>query len=191
MASPPTVMQNPELEPDIGELLDAGKSAAAVAHELAVPINDVLIVVAKRRHPSTAPQASPPRPRPPLAAVPSERPTVTTPPPTSNLDLISRAKASGASRIVRLAEKAEADLAALRAALTEHEAQAEARAKVDRLKAELAAAQEALRPRKQSAAAKPDTKAIRAWARQNGHTVPDRGTLPAAVVDAYTEAHPA
>lgn len=33
------------------------------------------------------------------------------------------------------------------------------------------------------------TAAIREWARQNGHTVADKGRIPKAVVDAYHAAH--
>lgn len=32
---------------------------------------------------------------------------------------------------------------------------------------------------------------VRAWARENGHEVPDRGRIPAELVDAYREAHAA
>lgn len=34
-----------------------------------------------------------------------------------------------------------------------------------------------------------DTAAVRAWARENGHQVSDRGRVPGTVVDAYTAAH--
>ncbi|MGO2943893.1 MAG: histone-like nucleoid-structuring protein Lsr2 [Brevibacterium aurantiacum] len=34
-----------------------------------------------------------------------------------------------------------------------------------------------------------DMSAVRAWARENGHTVPDRGRVPNAVLDAYEAAH--
>ena len=34
-----------------------------------------------------------------------------------------------------------------------------------------------------------DAKDVRAWARENGHTVPDRGRIPADVRDAYAAAH--
>lgn len=36
---------------------------------------------------------------------------------------------------------------------------------------------------------RPDTAAIRAWAREHGHQVPDRGRIPSAVLAAYTAAH--
>lgn len=34
-----------------------------------------------------------------------------------------------------------------------------------------------------------DTAAVRAWARENGHQVSDRGRVPGTVIDAYTAAH--
>src|SRR3954447_6515273 len=34
-----------------------------------------------------------------------------------------------------------------------------------------------------------DTKAIREWAQANGHTVSERGRIPAVVVEAYKAAH--
>ena len=34
-----------------------------------------------------------------------------------------------------------------------------------------------------------DTAAVRAWAKENGHQVSDRGRVPATIVDAYTAAH--
>lgn len=34
-----------------------------------------------------------------------------------------------------------------------------------------------------------DTKAIRAWAKENGHNVSERGRIPADVMAAYAEAH--
>ena len=35
----------------------------------------------------------------------------------------------------------------------------------------------------------PDPKAVREWARSNGHDVPERGRIPATVQDAYAAAH--
>ncbi|NHC15793.1 histone-like nucleoid-structuring protein Lsr2 [Motilibacter deserti] len=34
-----------------------------------------------------------------------------------------------------------------------------------------------------------DSASIREWARQNGHTVNERGRIPAAVLEAYEQAH--
>lgn len=44
------------------------------------------------------------------------------------------------------------------------------------------------RVRGRSRARKHDFSAVRAWARYNGHTVPDRGRIPYAVLDAYEAA---
>lgn len=41
-------------------------------------------------------------------------------------------------------------------------------------------------PRK---APRPDPAVVRAWARSNGHDVPDRGRLPEGVLEAYGRAH--
>ncbi|PWW54857.1 histone-like nucleoid-structuring protein Lsr2 [Actinokineospora spheciospongiae] len=38
---------------------------------------------------------------------------------------------------------------------------------------------------------KEQTKAIRDWARQNGHEISERGRIPSAVVEAFEEAHAA
>lgn len=40
-----------------------------------------------------------------------------------------------------------------------------------------------------SASGKSDAAAIRAWAKENGHSVPDRGRIPAEVREAYEAAH--
>lgn len=73
---------------------------------------------------------------------------------------------------------------------------AEARAEVDRLKAQLAAAQAALR----STATTPtgggtspvgEAATIRAWAMHEGLDVPARGRIPAEIRDQYTTTHPA
>ncbi|MGQ0840722.1 histone-like nucleoid-structuring protein Lsr2 [Actinokineospora sp.] len=36
---------------------------------------------------------------------------------------------------------------------------------------------------------KEQTKAIRDWAKQNGHDISERGRIPAAIVDAFEDAH--
>lgn len=35
----------------------------------------------------------------------------------------------------------------------------------------------------------PETKAIRAWAAENGHAVSERGRIPATIIEAYRAAH--
>ncbi|MEZ5209913.1 Lsr2 family protein [Gordonia sp. (in: high G+C Gram-positive bacteria)] len=43
--------------------------------------------------------------------------------------------------------------------------------------------------RRASAAKSADTRAIRAWASENGHSVSDRGRIPADIIAAYEAAH--
>lgn len=43
-------------------------------------------------------------------------------------------------------------------------------------------------PRKRQAR-NPEVAAIRAWANENGHTLSERGRIPAAILDAYSAAH--
>lgn len=43
-------------------------------------------------------------------------------------------------------------------------------------------------PRKR-AGRNPEVAAIRAWAKENGHTLSERGRVPAPIVDAYNAAH--
>lgn len=45
--------------------------------------------------------------------------------------------------------------------------------------------------RKSSGSGRSDTAQIRAWARENNLTVPDRGRLKPDVIEAYEKAHPA
>lgn len=46
-------------------------------------------------------------------------------------------------------------------------------------------------PEPEPAETGPDSKAVRAWAAENGIDVPKRGKVPDAVVEAYTKAHAA
>lgn len=43
--------------------------------------------------------------------------------------------------------------------------------------------------RRSSASEGLDLNAIRTWARENGHTVSDRGRVPGSIVEAYQQAH--
>lgn len=176
---------------DIAAALADGLSAQQVAHQLIVPLNDVLTVQQQQRR-DTHPAASSPD-RPVLRPVPpSPEPAVTTPPPSTMADLLERARATGDKRISRLADAAQTAHDRLTAQLGEHERNAEARARVAKLAAELAAAKAALRPTKTTAPPRStvSTAVMRAWARSAGHSVPDKGMLPRPVVDAYYAAHP-
>jgi hypothetical protein len=115
-------------------------------------------------------------------------------------DLIDEGKASSVARVRRAADKAQAALDALAAALEDtrlaeaakRAAAAEkeaARRKVAALERQLAEAKAALRGKPAPApTAATDPKAVRAWAAANGIDCPTRGKVPAAVVDAYLAA---
>lgn len=127
--------------------------------------------------PTTTQHAIVPTPRP-LAAVPTEPPLT---------DLERRADTPAAQR---LAEKARTAYDVLLSQVRSDEASAEARAEVQRLEAELAAAQARLRKTtRPGATAKSGAAVVRAWARENGIRVPERGVLPAEVRQAYEKAH--
>lgn len=44
-------------------------------------------------------------------------------------------------------------------------------------------------PARKRQARNPEVAAIRAWANENGHTLSERGRIPAAILDAYNAAH--
>jgi hypothetical protein len=115
-------------------------------------------------------------------------------------DLIDEGKASSFAKVRRAAEKAQAALDALaaaiedtrlaeaakRAAAAEKEA---ARRKVAELERQLAEAKAALRGKPAPApTGTAEAKTVRAWAAANGIDCPTRGKVPAAVVDAYLAA---
>ncbi|MCZ7430105.1 Lsr2 family DNA-binding protein [Streptomyces sp. WMMC1477] len=77
----------------------------------------------------------------------------------------------------------------------------EAEQKIAHLEAELAAARACLREAKTGTSTPPapttsprpdreQLRRIRTWAKDNGHQVADRGSIPRDVLDAYTAAHP-
>ena len=43
--------------------------------------------------------------------------------------------------------------------------------------------------RRSSSSSSSETAAIRAWAKDNGHEVSERGRIPASIIDAYNAAH--
>jgi hypothetical protein len=180
--------------------IDQDETAAAVSTSPASPSGVKLV-----QEPTRAP-----------ATTPFPRSTVTTTaaallPTDSTPDLITSllntGKASGSKRIRNLANRILDDVDKLRglitaeqetAAANEREARqkAEARAEVERLKKQLAAAQAKLRPATttpRQTAAKVATgataKDIRAWAAANGIHCNPVGRPHRSVVDAYTAAH--
>lgn len=62
--------------------------------------------------------------------------------------------------------------------------------KVSRTKGQAAASGTGNKPKKTSkSASKQERETVRAWAREHGHTVGDRGRVPQSVTDAYDAAH--
>lgn len=129
--------------------------------------------------------------------------------PVDGIDaVLAQAAATGVPRLQRAAAKVQ-DLAdELRRDLAEHTREAQLRAELARLESRLAEVKQQLRPRRAaaplaaaSAPAAPvvpdsgeaavDTKAVRAWALEQGLDCPARGRIPGAVTDAYRLAHPA
>jgi hypothetical protein len=142
--------------------------------------------------PPAAPAAAPPRLRPAVDPLEIE-------------ELISWARAQGAPRARALADRIETCRTELRTLYQRHSETADARAAVDDALKQLADAKATLKaiergeaapvpaPRKAPAApADLDlsySAEVRAWARENGHQVPDIGRLRGTVVAAYRDAH--
>jgi hypothetical protein len=125
-------------------------------------------------------------------------------------DLIAAGRASTRKRTAALADRIAADLDRLRELVDAESAeaaaeaaaakeQAAAAAEVARLQAQLDAAKARLKPttgprRSSTAAAAPrggvNAADVRAWARDNGYTVPSRGRLPTHITDAYNKDRP-
>jgi hypothetical protein len=119
--------------------------------------------------------------------------------------LLSWAKNHQSAAIRNKAARIRSDLYELTARRESDDAQREAEERVDKLKAELAKAQETLRtvkagghltapadapaPTTGTKRSKEQLAAIRTWARANGHQVADTGNPAKAVLDAYDAAH--
>lgn len=119
--------------------------------------------------------------------------------PTTNDELIAWGAAHASARVQALAARARAALNELAQLAARDEAVAKAEARVQRLKAQLANAEQDLRAVK-NGTAKPqppaaasntgrDYAAVRAWARENGFEVGAVGIPKRAVLDAYDAAH--
>jgi hypothetical protein len=114
--------------------------------------------------------------------------------------VLTAAEQSGAPKLIRAADKIRKLLADLEVQVAEHQREAELRARVDKLAAELTAAREQLRSLGRQPLSPPatgaqvaqalavDTKAIRAWAADNGVACPARGRIPTVVLTAWQEA---
>lgn len=106
--------------------------------------------------------------------------------------LLQAADATGVPRLQRAATKIWDLATELRIDLAEHIREATLRAEQAQLETRLAAIKEQLRPRRTQpvlptagAEAPADTKAVRAWAAEQGLDCPARGRIPGAVTDAY------
>lgn len=115
-------------------------------------------------------------------------------------ELLAWADEHGPSRAATLASRIRGHVDELRGIARRAEEVKERHDEVERLTAQLAAAREALRlanGQKQKAAAassapsmdRARSRQIREWARENGHQVSDRGSIPAAVLSAFDAAH--
>lgn len=93
--------------------------------------------------------------------------------------------------IVRLGEQARTAMAELRTRKAAEDELAQVDAEEQELQRKLEsvrARRAALRPRKKQPARDYDPAEVRTWARAHGHSVPDRGQVPKAAVDAWREA---
>lgn len=121
--------------------------------------------------------------------------------PTSVDELLAWGAAHQSSRIQTLAGKARGALADLRQAAERETKVADAEARIKRLKAQLANAEQDLRAAKTPAKtpagkqastgdkpAREELAAIRAWARENGYQVGTAGVVKREIVDAYRAA---
>ena len=104
---------------------------------------------------------------------------------------ISAALQSRVPAVRRAATKAEAALTALDQVIAEWDAKEQALERIAELEAELAEAKAKLRGPAKPAMTKPGPgvhSLARAWARQQGITVPSKGLVPAEIVEAYHQA---
>jgi hypothetical protein len=115
-------------------------------------------------------------------------------------ELLEWAEKDGPARAQSLAAKIRLQVEELRGISRRAEQVADAQEQVERLTAQLSAAREALRlaggQKAKAAAPAPIVERtrnleIRAWARENGLEIGERGTIPAPVLAAYADAHPA
>ena len=152
---------------------------------------------------STPPAAAPQQQEAPKNAEPQTTEPQSEPEPVDELDfeaLLQAADATGMPRLQRAVAKVRDLAAELRTDLAEHTREARLRAEQAELEARLAAIKEQLRPRRAqpvlpAAAAGAeggqvplDTKAVRAWATEQGLDCPARGRIPGTVTDAYRQA---
>lgn len=124
-----------------------------------------------------------------LRSAPAPAPTAL-PKPQQQRGPITVGLACPDPRVRRAAEKACDAVDRLRDLLAQWEDRAAARAEVERLETELAAAKARLTGRPAAPqGGRPDSREVRAWAEAAGVPCPARGRIPAAVRAAYDAAH--
>lgn len=112
-------------------------------------------------------------------------------------ELLAWAEKDGTARARTLSSRVRIQLVELGEIHAKHAETAEMRRFVATLEKNLAEAKAQLRrlqnatPSTGASTAAASTSEIRAWARANGHEVPDRGRVPGPVADAYRAAHAA
>ncbi|MFG2671387.1 histone-like nucleoid-structuring protein Lsr2 [Streptomyces sp. NPDC048445] len=102
--------------------------------------------------------------------------------------LLAWAEAHDTKFVSRKGEQAKLLLRELRGLYAKDEERAEADAEEQRLLKQLEdvrARKEQLRPRRKTPSTGYDQAIVRAWARENGYTVADRGSIPTPTVDAW------
>lgn len=183
----------------LAKKLDDDRTTAAISTTATSP-SGVRLEVEPTRPPQAPPQAPPAAAAAPAAVTSPAR-------PDEFRVLIDTAKGIDSKRIQNLANKVLDDVAKLRGLVDNHQRnlraqkeaeqqKAAARAEVERLEAQLAAARAKLRP---AAPARthiitdqgggPSSQQIRAWAVEQNIACPKVGRVPASVRQAYEEAH--
>lgn len=155
-------------------LIDEELSAAPRPPERPAPQT-----TARKRDPMTQPTA----PQQPSAGAAT--------PPLAVGKLLAWAEAHDTKFVARKGEQARLLLRELRGLYAKDQERAEADAEERRLLEQLEAVRarkEQLRPRRKTSAPGYDQTTVRAWARANGYTVADRGSIPAPVVAAWRAA---
>lgn len=141
--------------------------------------------------PSTSTHRQKEEPMTPQPTVPQAPSASAAAPAPSVGKLLAWAEAHDTRFVSRKGEQARLLLRELRGLYAKDQERAEAEAEEQRLLQQLEdvrARKEQLRPRRASPTPRYDQAAVRAWARDHGHTVADRGSIPTPVIDAWRAA---
>jgi hypothetical protein len=183
---------------EIIALAERNWSAGQISEHLSEPVANVVDVLRNR-------DAQPSKPTPTAAQPSPVRPAAAPIRPLGTGNLLQRAELSTSKRTKALGARIAGDLDRLAVMLddgqrTEAEAakaaevRRAARAEVDELEKQLAAAKAKLRPRKKASAPAqtrpapflaPASKLVRQWAAKQGIDVAPTGRVPSSVIDAY------